>query len=487
MSKVVVKGKDIPLDQIKPSPYQPRLTFDLDDIKGSIMRDGILVTLTVRKKDGFYEMVDGERRWRVAKELGYKTVPCDIIDINDDTARRMVWKVNTLRKDYEPKEKAQFFKTMQEEYGMTLRGIAREYDTDRHTVNAYLNIFKLPEEYQQMVWDTMIPIRNIQELEQLFNGGVRTPAGKIMPKDNPQIFEMLDRSAREKHFGAEQIRETIKPYLARLRKEQVEKAKEALAEVKPEVKPPEKPEEFEEAAKALKKRAKELKTPKQILKEKQEKARKSLLTGKGNALSKVEKGKKLGIDTTEFEERIEEIKAKIVDDPDGALKEVKKLKGNIDKAIKDFEEKRKEEEIRRRLEKETRRKMEEELLKDKEFLAKASKIAKIEEAMEVVKTVDLIPTLTDEEIKAFKQSVQEYESRLREILNSDVVKKRGKLFKNWFGHTKIAQLLHLVTCPICKSPSTNIEWKCHHLTVLQASEKTREDYQKSLESDSTEN
>jgi len=74
MSKVVVKGMDIPVEQIKPSPYQPRMTFDLEDIKGSIMRDGILVTLTVRKKDGFYELVDGERRLRVVKELGYETV-----------------------------------------------------------------------------------------------------------------------------------------------------------------------------------------------------------------------------------------------------------------------------------------------------------------------------------------------------------------------------------------------------------------------------
>jgi len=63
MSKVIAKGMDIPVDQIKPSPYQPRLTFDLEDIKGSIMRDGILVALTVRKNDAYYELVDGERRW----------------------------------------------------------------------------------------------------------------------------------------------------------------------------------------------------------------------------------------------------------------------------------------------------------------------------------------------------------------------------------------------------------------------------------------
>jgi ParB family chromosome partitioning protein len=180
MSKVPAKGIDIPIDKIKPSPFQPRLTFDLEDIKGSIIRDGILVSLTVRKKDGYYELVDGERRWRVAKELGYKTVPCDVIDIDDETARRMVWKVNTLRKDYEPKEKALFFKRMQEEYGMSIRGIAREYDQDPHTVIAYLNVFKLPKDYQQMIWDGVIAIGVIRELEQLFNGvEYSTPRGSF--------------------------------------------------------------------------------------------------------------------------------------------------------------------------------------------------------------------------------------------------------------------------------------------------------------------
>ena len=219
----MVKGIDASVDQIKPSPYQPRLTFDLEDIRGSIQRDGILVALTVRRKNGYYELVDGERRLRLAKELGYKTLPCDVIDIDDDTARRMVWNVNTLRKDYEPKEKALFFKTMQEKYGMSLRGIAREYDTDPQWVLTYLNVFKLPDEYQQMVWDGVIPVRNIRELEQLFSDVERST-----PEKNPELFELLDRSAKERYFGAEQIRESLKPYLARLRGEQVEKAKVTL-------------------------------------------------------------------------------------------------------------------------------------------------------------------------------------------------------------------------------------------------------------------
>lgn len=337
MSRVIVKGKDIPVDMIKPSPYQPRLLFDLDDIKGSIMRDGVLVSLTVRKKDGYYELIDGERRWRVAKELGHETLTCDVIDIDDETARRMVWKVNTLRKDYDPKEKALFFKRMKEEYGMSFKRIAMEYDIDHRDVKAYLNVFKLPEEYQQMVWDRVIPIRNIRELDQLFNRVARAT-----PEEIPEIFEILDRSAKERHFGAEQIREAIKPYLAKLREEQIEKAKEALAEVKPEVKIPETPEELNRAAMALRREAR--------------RKREELLTPEEKARIKAEKEAR--------KQRMEEARKR------RAEAERRRIEEEARKRAEEFFEAE-----RRRIEEEVRVKAREELMKDQEFLRQVAETA----------------------------------------------------------------------------------------------------------------
>lgn len=71
MNEAAIKGEEISVDLMKPSPYQPRLIFDLPLISSSIVKDGILVPLTVRKKDGFFELVDGERRWRVANQEGF--------------------------------------------------------------------------------------------------------------------------------------------------------------------------------------------------------------------------------------------------------------------------------------------------------------------------------------------------------------------------------------------------------------------------------
>jgi len=398
MSKVVVKVEEIPVDLIKPSPYQPRLTFDLEDIKGSIQRDGILVALTVRKKNGYYELIDGERRLRLAKELGYKTLPCDVIDINDDTARRMVWKVNTLRKDYEPKEKAIFFKTMQEKYGMSLAGIAREYDSDRHTVKAYLNVFKLPDEYQQMVWDRVIPIGVVKELEVLFNSGRYLPLDRLTPEQAPEIFEILDRAVKEKYFGQKEVQEAIKPYLARFREERVKKAKEALAEVKPEVEVPETPEELEEAAKALREEAKRRKTPEQKHQELVDKAQKAL-----NSFPSLDKARKLGVEIEPYEENLERIESYLEEKPKKAWDDVKSLKKEFQAKVKEAE-KRREEEEKKRQEEEMRRRIEEEAKRRARELEEAEKRRIEEEARKKAQ----------EEILTTPELLQEVAERARE-------------------------------------------------------------------------
>lgn len=454
---------DIPLDKIKPSPYQPRLSFDLEDIRGSIKRDGILVALTVRKKDGYYELIDGERRWRVAKEEGYEAVPCDIIDIDDETARRMIWRVNTLRKDYTTEEKASYMKKLQED-GLGLREIGRITGYDHKAVGDYLNIFKLPDFYQKMVWDGKIGIGHIHELAPLFNkGGVYTP----------RIIEWLDE-VLEKRLIAPELRKAISPELEELEEKRVEAAKEAVSEIIPEAKKPETPEELEEAAKALRERAKELKTPEQILEEKREKARKALLTGKGNVLSKVENAKGLGIDASEFEQRFEQIKAKIADNPDEAYKEARELKKDIDEAIKDFEREQLEAKIREEAKKEAKMEAKAELLEDKEFLKRA-----MEKGQEILEWPEIPrPVVVGAEPIQIPEDLRERAEQMRkeyeEFLKREDVQERGEIFHNWMAHYHMFAVLGSAKCPICKANWENLTWKCHHLNLKQSFEKLQQ-------------
>jgi ParB family chromosome partitioning protein len=245
--KAIVETIDVPINQIKPSPYQPRLSFNLEDIRGSIQRDGILVPLTVRKKDGYYELVDGERRTRLAKELGHKTIPVTVINVDDDTARRMVWKVNTLRQEYSPREKAYYFKKLQEEYGMSLRGIARECDYSDTLVRAYLAVFRLPKEYQEYVWLGKI---GVGHLVQLLNAGFFNGDAKAFVQAITFLDQIIEQKLSDREF-----QEVLEPTLREYQKHRVESAKKAVGEVVPEVGVPETPEELERAATTLRKEA----------------------------------------------------------------------------------------------------------------------------------------------------------------------------------------------------------------------------------------
>jgi len=230
---------DVAIDLIKPSPYQPRLDFDLEDLKGSILKDGIASPLVVRQIDTGYELIDGERRVKLAKELGYKAVPCQVIEADDEKAMRLVWRLNVERKDYTPKEKAYHFRNRQRE-GMSLREIGRLFGYDHHDILMYLNVFKLPEEYQEAVWQGSIPIGNIRELEPLFGNGAYAP---------PKVIDWLDQ-----RLSQPELRKALHPALAKFKERQIEKAQEAVGEVAPEI-TLETPEDYERAAEALRREA----------------------------------------------------------------------------------------------------------------------------------------------------------------------------------------------------------------------------------------
>lgn len=104
------KFEMINVDLIDRSPYQPRLTFNLEDIRGSIKKYGIRDPLKVRIVKSRFELIDGERRWRVAKEEDIKIVPCFIEEYSDEEADAMAWRFNTEREGYTLEERATHFK-----------------------------------------------------------------------------------------------------------------------------------------------------------------------------------------------------------------------------------------------------------------------------------------------------------------------------------------------------------------------------------------
>jgi len=233
---------EIEIESIRPSPFQPRLVFNLDDLKMEIQRDGLLSDLVVRKRGKFFEIIDGERRWRALKELGWKTIPVRVVEVDDKVARRSVYKLNKIRENYTIEEEARYFKRLSDE-GMTPWEISKELNVDFHWVLAHLNVFKFPEEIQKAVWIGQISMSHMVALESVI--------GRNIDEALAVINEVLRR-----RLTLAETRKIVREREEKVMEMRLEAAKEVLPEVVPEASELKSPEDFEKAAKALNKIAK---------------------------------------------------------------------------------------------------------------------------------------------------------------------------------------------------------------------------------------
>jgi ParB family chromosome partitioning protein len=140
---------EIPVDSIKPNPYQPRKSFDEEKLKemaDTIKERGILEPLLVRKSASGYELISGERRLRAAKIAGLEKVPCLVRTITDDESLELALIENLQREDLNPVEEARAYRVLKERFGMTQEEIADKVGKDRATVANTMRLLKLPEE-----------------------------------------------------------------------------------------------------------------------------------------------------------------------------------------------------------------------------------------------------------------------------------------------------------------------------------------------------
>ena len=133
--------------EIEPNRDQPRRTFDeeaLDELAGSIKTYGVLQPILVNKKDDYYEIVAGERRWRAAKKAGSTEMPCIIKnDITDKSNKEIALIENLQRVDLNPIDKAKGLKELIDDYGMTQKELAESIGISRSNIANSVRILNL--------------------------------------------------------------------------------------------------------------------------------------------------------------------------------------------------------------------------------------------------------------------------------------------------------------------------------------------------------
>ncbi|MFN4163239.1 MAG: ParB/RepB/Spo0J family partition protein [Ferrovibrio sp.] len=150
--------REIPIEQLKPNPYQPRKTFvreQLEELAQSIKEKGVLQPLLVRKSatPGNYEIIAGERRWRAAQIAKLHTLPAVVKEISDRDALEIGLIENLQREDLNAVEEAGAFLKLTDEFGYSAEQIAQVIGKSRSHVANIMRLLQLPRPVVQMITD----------------------------------------------------------------------------------------------------------------------------------------------------------------------------------------------------------------------------------------------------------------------------------------------------------------------------------------------
>ena len=138
--------KSIKIIDIEPNRDQPRKIFDnesLEELAESIKRYGIIQPIIVNKKDNYYAIVAGERRWRAAKKAGLTEIPCIIRDDDERKNKEIALIENIQREDLNPIDKARGFRQLMDEYGMTQQQLSDTIGISRSGIANTVRILNL--------------------------------------------------------------------------------------------------------------------------------------------------------------------------------------------------------------------------------------------------------------------------------------------------------------------------------------------------------
>lgn len=146
-----------PVTALRPGHFQPRKHMDegaLEELATSIAEKGVLQPLLVRadpSREGGYEIVAGERRWRAAQRAGLHDVPILVHELSDQDACEIALVENLQRQDLSPMEEAEGYQRLMREFARTQEELAETVGKSRSHVANTLRLLTLPEAVQAMV------------------------------------------------------------------------------------------------------------------------------------------------------------------------------------------------------------------------------------------------------------------------------------------------------------------------------------------------
>ena len=166
--------RELPIQEIRPNPFQPRKEFrpeELAELEASLKINGLLQAVTVRRSANGkgYELIAGERRLRAATRLGWSNIPAVVKEIDDRALLTLALVENLQRADLNPIEEGEGYQRLIAEFALTQQDVAEIVGKDRSTVANMLRLLNLPVAIRSMVRDGHLTVGHARALLAISN------------------------------------------------------------------------------------------------------------------------------------------------------------------------------------------------------------------------------------------------------------------------------------------------------------------------------
>lgn len=180
----------IPVDEIYPSPVQPRKRFpqeSLRELADSISQHGVLNPLTVRRRSGRYELIAGERRLRASRMAGLREVPCIVIDVDMEESSLLALIENIQRRDLDFVEEAEGISQLIRLFGLSQEEAARRLGKSQPSVANKLRLLRLPPKVLETLREEELTERHGRALLRLKTPEEQWEACRVMAREHMNV------------------------------------------------------------------------------------------------------------------------------------------------------------------------------------------------------------------------------------------------------------------------------------------------------------
>lgn len=193
----------IDINDIKPNSNQPRKTFDedkLNELAASIEEHGLIQPLVLRKAEKGYEIVAGERRWRAARKIGIREIPCIVRELTDEENMLLAIIENMQREDLNPIEEAEGIRQMIDTYGLTQEEVSKSVGKSRPYIANSLRLLRLPETVRKYIEDGSLSTGHAKAIAAVSDEKKQIELAEVAIRDGLSVRQ-LEKLAQQDKSG----------------------------------------------------------------------------------------------------------------------------------------------------------------------------------------------------------------------------------------------------------------------------------------------